>query len=113
VPSIAMLIVQNTAPWTFFGPFPINPCPEASFDTGLDIFAPHSLGVPSTVRYGLRMLRGSRAGSVSGQLTARHDVAEFTVRSAAPASLQVDGDWLGEVDVVRFRAVPNALSIVG
>lgn len=113
VPDIAMLIVQNTAPWTFFGPFPINPCPRASFDTGLDIFAPHSLGIGSTVRYGLRMLRGSRAGSVSGQLTARHDLAEFSVRAAAPASLQVDGDWLGEVDLVRFRAAPGALRIVG
>jgi diacylglycerol kinase family enzyme len=112
-PGIALLIVQNTAPWTFFGPFPINPCPRASFDTGLDVFAPHSLGIPSTVRYGLRMLRGSRAGGVSGQLTALHDVAEFTVRAEVPVSLQLDGDWIGEVESVRFRAVPRALRIVG
>lgn len=113
VSDVALLIVQNTAPWTFFGPFPINPCPRASFQTGLDIFAPHSLGIPSTVRYGLRMLRGSRAGSVSGQLTALHDVSEFTVRAAAPASLQIDGDWLGHVETIRFRAAANALRIVG
>ena len=112
-PGIALLIVQNTAPWTFFGPFPINPCPRASFDTGLDVFAPHSLGIPSTVRYGLRMLRGSRAGSVAGQLTALHDVAEFMVSAEVPVSLQLDGDWIGEVDSVRFRAAPRALRIVG
>jgi diacylglycerol kinase family enzyme len=113
IPGIAMLIVQNTAPWTFLGPFPVNPCPRASFDTGLDLFAVHSLGLPSTVRYGLRMLRGSRAPGVAGQLTTRNDLAGFTVRSEAPASLQVDGDWLGHVHSVHFLAARDALRIVG
>ena len=110
---VALVIVQNTAPWTFFGPMPINPCPQASFDLGLDVFAPHSLGVPSTVRYGLRMLRGSQAGSVSGGLTALHDVAELTVTAEVPVGLQIDGDSMGEVTEVRFRSVPAALRIVG
>ena len=61
-----MVIVQNTAPWTFFGPMPINPCPDASFDLGLDAFAPHSLNPLPAARFGLRMLRGSRAGGVPG-----------------------------------------------
>ena len=59
VEGLAMVIVQNTAPWTFFGPLPLNPCPRASFDLGLDVFAPHSLGPISAARYGLRLLRGS------------------------------------------------------
>jgi diacylglycerol kinase family enzyme len=113
IPRVALLIVQNTAPWTFFGPFPINPCPQASFDSGLDLFAVHSLGIPSTVRYGLRMLRGSRAGSVEGHLTTRHDLDGLTVRAAAPVNLQVDGDWIGLVESVQFRAAPDALRIVG
>ena len=113
ITGLAMVIVQNTAPWTFFGPFAINPCPRASFDLGLDVFAPHSLGVPSTVRYGLRMLRGSTAGSVAGGLTVLHDEAAFTVRATAPTSLQVDGDGMGEVTEIDFRAAPRALRIVG
>jgi diacylglycerol kinase family enzyme len=113
VPGIAMVIVQNTAPWTYFGPMPINPCPQASFDTGLDVFAPHSLGVASTVRYGLRMLRGSRAAGVAGALTLLHDVAAFTVRAERPTVLQLDGDGMGLVDEVAFRAVPRALRILG
>jgi len=108
-----LVIVQNTAPWTFFGPFPVNPCPRASFDLGLDVFAPHSLGVVSTVRYGLRMLRGSRAGGVAGGLTLLHDAAEFTVRAGEPTSLQVDGDAMGQVQQVHFRARAGALRIVG
>lgn len=112
ITGLAMIIVQNTAPWTFFGPFAVNPCPRASFDLGLDVFAPHSLGVPSTVRYGLRMLRGSRAGSTGG-LTVLHDEPAFTVRAASPTSLQLDGDGMGEVTEVAFRAVPRALRIIG
>lgn len=66
IEGLAMVIVQNTAPWTFFGPMPINPCPDASFDLGLDAFAPHSLNPLPAARFGLRMLRGSRAGGVPG-----------------------------------------------
>ena len=36
-PGLATVIVQNTAPWTYFRDRPVNPCPEASFDTGLDL----------------------------------------------------------------------------
>ena len=113
VEGLALVIVQNTAPWTFFGPMPINPCPLASFELGLDVFAPHSLGPLSTTRYGLRMLRGSRAGAVPGQLTLLHNESEFTIRAGGPIGLQLDGDSMGEVDSVRFRARPRALRIVG
>ncbi len=113
VQGLAMVIVQNTAPWTFFGPMAINPCPRASFDLGLDVFAPHSLGVPSTVRFGLRMLRGSRAGGVEGRLTLLHDVPEVRITATTPTDLQLDGDGMGRVSDITFRAVPNALRIVG
>jgi diacylglycerol kinase family enzyme len=92
---------------------PINPCPLASFELGLDAFAPHSLGLMSTTRYGLRMLRGSRAGAVPGRLTLLHDESEFTIRAGGPIGLQLDGDSMGEVDSVHFRARPRALRIVG
>ena len=113
IEGLAMVIVQNTAPWTFFGPFPINPCPEASFDLGLDVFAPHSLGPLPAARFGLRMLRGSRAGAVPGHLTLLHDEAAFTIRSEIPTALQLDGDSMGHIDSVFFRYAPHALRIVG
>ncbi len=113
VEGLALVIVQNTAPWTYFGSVPINACPRASFDLGLDVFAPHSLGLLSTARFGSRMLRGSKAGSVPGRLLALHDQPELTVRATAPTNLQLDGDAMGKVDWVRFRSVPRALQIVG
>jgi diacylglycerol kinase family enzyme len=113
ITGIALAIVQNTAPWTYLGPMPINACPDASFDLGLDVFAPHSLGLLSTARFGLRMVRGSRAGGVEGRLTLLHDRAEVRLTAEEPASLQVDGDHLGRVTEVVFRAAPRALTIVG
>ena len=113
IEGLAMAIIQNTAPWTFFGPFAINPCPRASFDLGLDVFAPHSLSPLPAARFGLRMLRGSHAGPVPGRLTLLHDEREFTIRSATPTALQVDGDSMGEVDSVDFTYTPHALRIVG
>ncbi len=113
IEGLAMVIIQNTSPWTFFGSFPINPCPGASFDLGLDAFAPHSLGPLSTTRYGLRMLRSSRAGAVPGQLTLLHDEAAFTIWAEEPISLQLDGDSMGLIDRVFFRYAPHALRIVG
>jgi diacylglycerol kinase family enzyme len=113
ITDIALVITQNTAPWTFLGPFAVNPCPKASFDRGLDVFAPHSLGLPSTVRFGLRMLRASPAGGVSGGLTALHDISEFSVHASRPTALQIDGDGMGNVTHVDFKSVPQALRILG
>jgi diacylglycerol kinase family enzyme len=113
VPGIALAIVQNTAPWTYLGPMPVNACPDASFDLGLDMFAPHSLGIVSTTRFGLRMIRGSHAGSVEGRLTLLHDRAEIRLTADKPVALQIDGDHLGSITEVVFRAAPKALTIVG
>jgi diacylglycerol kinase family enzyme len=41
-----------------------------------------------------------------------HDLAGFTVRSASPVALQVDGDYLGECDKLEFASVPGALRVV-
>jgi diacylglycerol kinase family enzyme len=41
-----------------------------------------------------------------------HDVAEFTLRASRPLALQLDGDWLGERESVRFRSVPDVLRVI-
>lgn len=113
ITGVRMAIVQNTAPWTFFGPFPINPCPQASFDLGLDVFAPQSMSLVNTARFGARMLRGSRMGSVPNGLAVLHDQPSLAVEATNPAALQIDGEGMGRVRHVRFSAVAEALRIVG
>ena len=109
-----MVIIQNTAPWTFFGPFAINPCPRASFDLGLDVFAPHSLGPLPAARFGLRMLRGSRAGAVAGSAdpAARRGSVHDPGREPRPPCSSTGTPWATSSSV-HFRYTPHALRIVG
>jgi diacylglycerol kinase family enzyme len=104
-------LVSNTQPWTYLGERELQPSPEASFDAGLDIFAPRSMSVLTTLRYLSRVLRG-RAPAASRRLLRVHDLTDFTLRADRPTALQVDGDWLGERESVRFRAVRDALPVV-
>jgi diacylglycerol kinase family enzyme len=40
-----------------------------------------------------------------------HDVAEFGLRASEPVAFQLDGDYLGAREKVRFSAVPSALRV--
>jgi diacylglycerol kinase family enzyme len=48
------------------------------------------------------------------QITGLERFTELTVRSAdeRPLPLQVDGDYLGEIDEARFSIKPRALNVV-
>ena len=111
VPGVHFVLVTNTAPWTYLGDRMVQPSPEASFDTGLDIFGPRSMRIPLTLRYLRRALFDS-APLRSRRLLRVHDLAEFTLRASRPLALQLDGDWLGERESVRFRAVPDVLRVI-
>ncbi|MEZ5114860.1 MAG: diacylglycerol kinase family protein [Candidatus Nanopelagicales bacterium] len=112
VEGVFLAIVQNTSPWTYLGRKAVDPCPLASFDTGLDLFAVRRLGVATSLRTARRMLARSTAGSTRKSLTVLHDQPEFTVESDRPVAFQVDGEGLGEIQRVTFRAVPEALRAV-
>jgi diacylglycerol kinase family enzyme len=109
-PELAMVIVQNTAPWTYLGDRAINPCPDASFDTGLDVMALRALHVPATARAAAQLLSGNAHPHGRHMLTL-HDVDEFTLRASRPLAFQLDGDYLGEKTKVTFSAVPDALRV--
>lgn len=109
--KLVTVIVQNTAPWTYLGARPINPNPEADFDLGLDVMALRALHVPSTTRTVTQLLSG-RSDPHSKQVLRLHDVAEFDLQVTTPQPFQLDGDYLGEREKVRFRAIPDALRVI-
>jgi diacylglycerol kinase family enzyme len=111
VTGLATAIVQNTAPWTYLGEMPVNACPDASFDTGLDLMAMHLLRVPSTLRT-VRQILSRRPEPHGRRVLGLHDLAAFTLRSTRPMAFQLDGDYLGEREKVQFNAVPLALRVV-
>jgi Sphingosine kinase and enzymes related to eukaryotic diacylglycerol kinase len=117
VPDLASVVVQNTNPSTYLGRRRVDVCPRASFDSGLDVAALRGLRVPATVRFFTELLIGrSRAGQPVGPTGSNvlhvHDVTEFTLVAKEPIGFQLDGDYLGPREKVRFTAVPHALRVI-
>jgi diacylglycerol kinase family enzyme len=104
-------IVSNTAPWTYLGRRPVYTNPQAAFETGLDVFALRSLRTISTLHAISRMLSAARPPRGRSVFTL-HDQADLTLRSARPVAFQVDGEYMGEHESVRFLSVPDALRVI-
>jgi diacylglycerol kinase family enzyme len=109
--NLAMVIVQNTSPWTYLGTRPIDPNPDASFDAGLDLLGMRALRVGGTARTAVQLLTGRPRGPHGRRVLRLHDVAEFGLRASEPVAFQLDGDYLGAREKVRFTAVPSALRV--
>jgi diacylglycerol kinase family enzyme len=105
-------LVCNTDPWTFLGDRPVRPCPDASFDLGLDVLALSRLSTITTLRTAGRFFaKDSHPRSKSALLL--HDQSEVLVESTGePLPFQVDGDALGERQSVRMTSAPGALRVI-
>ena len=105
------VIIANGAPWTYFGEKPVDPCPLAKFDGGLDVLAMRRLKTVGTLRV-VRQMFDAKPRMKSRAAFQIHDAEEFTVRSDRPLAYQLDGDYLGEIEEITFRSLPDALSVV-
>jgi diacylglycerol kinase family enzyme len=110
--GLHVVMVANTAPWTYVGSRPIGPFRRATFEAGLDLYALRSLGILSTLRQARQVLSGGDREPRGRAVINRHDLPGFTVTASRQVALQVDGEPLGTRDRVRFQAVPNALRVV-
>jgi diacylglycerol kinase family enzyme len=109
-------IVQNGSPFTYFQDRPIHISDGAALDSGaLAGGVLHRASLPAMLSLAWRAFspRARVTGNrqVSG-LSA--DMSELTVRSAdgRPLPLQVDGDYLGDVDEARYSIMPRALNVI-
>jgi diacylglycerol kinase family enzyme len=109
--ELSTVIIQNTVPWTYVGDRAIHCCPQASFDLGLDLFAIRQMRLGSAALTAARLF-GGRPIPPGKQALHLHDLPSFTLRSATPIAFQLDGEYLGEREKLRFAAIPNALRIV-
>ena len=108
-------IVQSAAPFTFFRNRPIEVAEGASLDSGTlagcVLHRANAVDMPFiTWRAFSRRARLARHRRV----TPFTDVTEVLVRTAdgRPLPLQVDGDYLGEVEEARYTVAPRALMVV-
>lgn len=106
-------IVSNTKPYAFFGPRPLLVTTEAGLDRALALTMFTRLEVaPTLFAAGSAMARGKHLRK-SDALVQRADLQALTFEAHhGPFPWQVDGDYLGEVERVEVRYVPDALNIV-
>ena len=110
--GLFMTAITNRSPWTYLRGRALLPVPNPDFNSGLDVLA-------------LSKLRATTIASAVGQmLLVRHrsprgryvltvtGLESLTVRSVRPIAFQVDGDYLGETEAVKFQFIPHALRVV-
>jgi diacylglycerol kinase family enzyme len=109
------VIVQNTTPYTYFGERPVEMAEGATLHSGdlaalvLDRARPIDV-VPIIARSLSSQFRVSRHRHVHPFSSVR----DLRVRSGdeRPLPLQVDGDYIGEVEAAAFGVTPNGLAVV-
>jgi diacylglycerol kinase family enzyme len=110
IEGVYFAITGNTSPWTYFRSHPIVLTPDTSFETGLDLMIRQRMGLVGTLWAAGGMLTSS---GVRGRKTVRFtDVSEFRLVADEPVHLQVDGDYLGEIESAHLRSVPRALEVI-
>ena len=112
ISDLFLTIITNRSPWTYFRDRPLLPVPNPDFNSGLDLLALRQIRLTTILGAVGQMLyirsrppRGRDLMSVLGS-------ESLTVRSARPIALQVDGEYLGETEAVKFQFVPHALRVV-
>lgn len=102
--------IANAAPWSYLGARPVNLCPGASFDTGVDVLGLTRIGL-STLRSLQRALT-TESGPRGRGILSWHDESDFVLTGDRPLAVQVDGEYIGERESVHVQAVPRAMRVI-
>ncbi|UDY37250.1 diacylglycerol/lipid kinase family protein [Dermatobacter hominis] len=111
VPDGRFVLVMASDPYTYAGGVPFHVVPSVDRHSALGLVALSSLSLPVFLRTAAQALgRGVRPGP---HVRVDTDVRDATVAAiGAPVPYQVDGDHLGAVEVLRFRHLADALTVV-
>jgi diacylglycerol kinase family enzyme len=111
-PDLFMTAITNSSPWTYVRGRAVLPVPNPDFNSGLNVLALRKLRATTIVSaVGQMLLIRGRSPGGRNVLTVT-GLETLTVRSARPIAFQVDGDYLGETEAVKFQFVPQALRVV-
>lgn len=107
----AFVLVANCSPYTYAGPRALDLVPGASFDEGLAVLAPTSLGPGDLPRLVAHALRGHGLEGRDDVLWAR-DLDRLVVLCDRPLPLQIDGEDTGDVEEVVYEAERDAVTVL-
>ncbi|HKH06351.1 MAG TPA: diacylglycerol kinase family protein [Acidimicrobiales bacterium] len=107
-----LTIVLNTNPYTYLGDRPLSLAPEATLDRGLASITVRTMAFARTMRIIASALGSGRLLRRSRWVDHRVDLDGLTIRAYGPVPYQVDGDHLGDADVLEFRHAEAVLDLV-
>ncbi|MEZ5140200.1 MAG: hypothetical protein R2711_15935 [Acidimicrobiales bacterium] len=104
----------NTNPYTAVGNRPFDIAPDASLDRGLAMVTVRSMRATRFLRIMADALAGQGKLQRNRWAHYRHDVDELVVEGidGRPFPYQIDGDFLGEIDRIDLRHVPDIIDLV-
>jgi diacylglycerol kinase family enzyme len=111
IDGLFLTIITNRSPWTYYRGRAVLPVPHPDFNSGLDVLALRRVSLGTIVNAVGQMLLVRSRPPQGKELTQVHGAKSLTVRSARPIAFQVDGEYLGEVEKVKFQFVPRALRV--
>jgi len=111
-PELFMTAITNRSPWTYVRGRALLPVPNPDFNSGLDVLALRKLRATTIVSAVGQMLLIRRRSPRGRNVLTVTGLESLTVRSVRPIAFQLDGDYLGETEAVKFQFVPHALRVV-
>jgi diacylglycerol kinase family enzyme len=106
-----LAICCNGRPFTYFKRFPVDVCPGAALDGGLDVFSLARVRLPTVPRI-VWSVFVSRSHVRWPTGCYDHDVEAVTLRGDRPLPVQVDGDYVGEQQQAEIRLVRKGLDVL-
>ncbi len=108
-------IVQNGAPYTYFGRRPVHLAEGATLDSGtlagIVLRRASPVDIPTLIFRALakpaRFTRHRQVESFTGV-----ESLEVTSYESRPLPLEVDGDYVGDVTTASFNVIPGGLQVV-
>ncbi|HEX2057614.1 MAG TPA: diacylglycerol kinase family protein [Actinomycetota bacterium] len=110
VPAL-FAVCCNGRPFTYFKRFPVDVCPEATLDGGLDVFSLRKIRLGTVPRI-VWSVFVSRSHVRWRTASYAHGVTSLTLRADRPLPVQVDGDFIGEQETASIRLVPKGLAVL-
>lgn len=105
-------ICLNTNPYTYLGNRPLHLASEATLERGLAMVTLRTLAFAKTMRIIGSALGNGKHLRSSRWTDHRVDLTRATVTGYGPFPYQVDGDHLGDTELLEIRHEPDVLDLV-
>lgn len=108
--GLALAVCQNTRPFTYLAGRPVDLCPRADVEAGLDAFAAGDLSRLRVVKLALQAL--TTRGHVRDPHTqSLHGQDRIEIACTEPLPVQMDGEFVGMHERVLCTSAPGALRV--